>query len=86
MLEKQSFNPDNIALLLLANLPNLTLFQALLHASVAMERKLIVDWVPSCDLEDSSAREVSLLWAPNQFYSSMVLLLMLSRCLFRAEP
>jgi len=28
-----------------------------LHASVAMERKLIVDWVPSCDLEDSSARE-----------------------------
>ena len=51
-----------------------------------MERKLIVDWVPSCDLEDSSAREVSLLWAPNQFYSSMVLLLMLSRCLFCAEP
>jgi hypothetical protein len=57
LLAKQSFNPDNIALFLLDNLPNLTLFQALLHASVAMERKLVVDWVPSCDLEDSSARE-----------------------------
>jgi CTP synthase len=57
LLAKQSFNPDNIALFLLAKLPNLTLFQALLHASVAMERKLVVDWVPSCDLEDSSARE-----------------------------
>jgi hypothetical protein len=67
LLAKQSFNPDNIALFLLDNLPNLTLFQALLHASVAMERKLVVDWVPSCDLEDSSAREVSLLWAPNHF-------------------
>jgi len=35
----------------------LSVLKALLHASVAMERKLIVDWVPSCDLEDSSARE-----------------------------
>lgn len=30
-----------------------------MHASVAMERKLVVEWVPSCDLEDSSAKEVS---------------------------
>ncbi|CAL4962330.1 unnamed protein product [Urochloa decumbens] len=35
----------------------LSVLKALLHASVAMERKLVVDWVPSCDLEDSSARE-----------------------------
>jgi CTP synthase len=40
---------------------NLALFQALCHASVFMERKLVVDWVPSCDLEDSAAKEVSLL-------------------------
>jgi CTP synthase len=32
-------------------------FQALLHASVALDRKLVVDWVPSCDLEDSAATE-----------------------------
>jgi CTP synthase (UTP-ammonia lyase) len=38
----------------------LTLFQALLHASVAMERKLLVEWVCSCDLEDSAAKEVGL--------------------------
>ncbi|AQK67270.1 60S ribosomal protein L29-1 [Zea mays] len=31
--------------------------QALLHASVALDRKLVVDWVPSCDLEDSAAEE-----------------------------
>ncbi|KAF7023025.1 hypothetical protein CFC21_035632 [Triticum aestivum] len=30
---------------------------ALLHASVAMERKLVLEWVPSCDLEDSAAKE-----------------------------
>ncbi|CAO2165777.1 unnamed protein product [Urochloa humidicola] len=35
----------------------LSVSKALLHASVAMDRKLVVDWVPSCDLEDSSARE-----------------------------
>ncbi|OEL28397.1 CTP synthase [Dichanthelium oligosanthes] len=35
----------------------LSVLKALLHASVAMERKLVVDWVPSCDLEDSSAKE-----------------------------
>lgn len=57
-----------ISLFVLTNLLNLTVFQALLHASVAMERKLVVDWVPSCDLEDPSAREVSLLWEPNHFY------------------
>jgi hypothetical protein len=27
-----------------------------------MERKLVVDWVPSCDLEDSAGKEVSLLF------------------------
>uniref|UniRef100_A0A452ZZ04 CTP synthase (glutamine hydrolyzing) n=1 Tax=Aegilops tauschii subsp. strangulata TaxID=200361 RepID=A0A452ZZ04_AEGTS len=31
--------------------------EALLHASVALDRKLVVDWVPSCDLEDSAAVE-----------------------------
>lgn len=35
------------------------LCQALLHASVALDRKLVVDWVPSTDLEDSAAEEVS---------------------------
>ncbi|AQK97029.1 CTP synthase family protein [Zea mays] len=35
----------------------LSVIKALLHASVAMERKLVVEWVPSCDLEDSSAKE-----------------------------
>jgi hypothetical protein len=33
--------------------------QALLHASVALDRKLVVDWVPSCDLEDSAVEVVS---------------------------
>ena len=36
--------------------------QALLHASVALNRKLVVDWVPSCDLEDSTAEEVSFIY------------------------
>ncbi|WVZ69430.1 hypothetical protein U9M48_018218 [Paspalum notatum var. saurae] len=35
----------------------LSVLKALLHASVAVERKLVVEWVPSCDLEDSSAKE-----------------------------
>jgi hypothetical protein len=26
-----------------------------------LDRKLVVDWVPSCDLEDSAAKEVSTL-------------------------
>jgi CTP synthase len=46
----------------MTNLSNLALFQALCHASVFMERKLVVDWVPSCDLEDSAGKEVSLLF------------------------
>ena len=29
-----------------------------MHASVAMERKLVLEWVPSCDLEDSASKEV----------------------------
>ncbi|KAF8726756.1 hypothetical protein HU200_019228 [Digitaria exilis] len=35
----------------------LSVLKALLHASVALGRKLVVDWVPSCDLEDSTAEE-----------------------------
>ncbi|XP_052155494.1 uncharacterized protein LOC127773468 isoform X2 [Oryza glaberrima] len=35
----------------------LSVLKALLHASVALDRKLVVDWVPSCDLEDSAATE-----------------------------
>jgi CTP synthase len=35
----------------------LSVIKALLHASVALDRKLVVDWVASCDLEDSSAKE-----------------------------
>lgn len=32
--------------------------QALLHASVACRRKLVLDWVPAGDLEDITAQEV----------------------------
>ena len=32
--------------------------KALLHASVARNRKLIVDWVPAGDLEDATYNEV----------------------------
>ncbi|KAL5220971.1 hypothetical protein ABZP36_025684 [Zizania latifolia] len=35
----------------------LSVLKALLHASVAMERKLVVEWVPSFDLEDSAVKE-----------------------------
>ncbi|XP_006644451.1 CTP synthase-like [Oryza brachyantha] len=35
----------------------LSVLKALLHASVAMGRKLVVEWVPSCDLEDAAAKE-----------------------------
>uniref|UniRef100_A0A0A9AK08 CTP synthase n=1 Tax=Arundo donax TaxID=35708 RepID=A0A0A9AK08_ARUDO len=35
----------------------LSVLKALCHASVALDRKLVVDWVPSCDLEDSAAKE-----------------------------
>jgi CTP synthase len=35
----------------------LSVLKALLHASVALDRKLVVDWVPSCDLEKSAAKE-----------------------------
>jgi CTP synthase len=37
----------------------LSVLKALLHASVALDRKLVVDWVPSCDLEDSSTNETA---------------------------
>jgi len=33
-------------------------FQALLHASVACCRKLVVDWVAAGELEDITAKEV----------------------------
>lgn len=35
----------------------LSVLKALLHASVACHRKLIVDWVPASDLEDAAANE-----------------------------
>uniref|UniRef100_A0A0D9YCJ5 CTP synthase n=1 Tax=Oryza glumipatula TaxID=40148 RepID=A0A0D9YCJ5_9ORYZ len=35
----------------------LSVLKALLHASVAMGRKLVVEWVPSCHLEDSAVKE-----------------------------
>ncbi|XP_068636881.1 uncharacterized protein [Aristolochia californica] len=35
----------------------LSVLKALLHASVACRRKLIVEWVPSTDLEDQTAKE-----------------------------
>jgi len=33
--------------------------QALLHASVARNRKLTVDWVPAGDLEEATFKEVN---------------------------
>lgn len=38
-----------------------TYFQALLHASTACKKKLVVDWIPSSDLEDSTTLEVCLM-------------------------
>nr|XP_009394136.1 PREDICTED: CTP synthase-like isoform X2 [Musa acuminata subsp. malaccensis] len=35
----------------------LSVLKALLHASVACRRKLVVDWVPSSDLEETAAKE-----------------------------
>ncbi|XP_034692197.1 CTP synthase 1-like [Vitis riparia] len=35
----------------------LSVIKALLHASVAQGKKLIVDWVPACDLEPETAKE-----------------------------
>ncbi|KAJ4981425.1 hypothetical protein NE237_032262 [Protea cynaroides] len=35
----------------------LSVLKALLHASVVCQKKLVVDWVPSCDLEDETAKE-----------------------------
>ncbi|XP_020098859.1 CTP synthase-like isoform X1 [Ananas comosus] len=35
----------------------LSVLKALLHASVVCRRKLVVDWVPSSDLEDATAEE-----------------------------
>lgn len=34
------------------------LFQALLHASVACRKKLVVDWIAAGDLEENSQKEV----------------------------
>ncbi|CAI0546159.1 unnamed protein product [Linum tenue] len=36
----------------------LSVLKALLHASVALQKKLVVDWVPATDLEDETAQEV----------------------------
>ncbi|CAK7335976.1 unnamed protein product [Dovyalis caffra] len=35
----------------------LSLLKALLHASVSLRKKLVVDWVPASDLEDETANE-----------------------------
>ncbi|XP_031392837.1 CTP synthase-like isoform X1 [Punica granatum] len=35
----------------------LSVLKALLHASVAWRKKLVVEWVPACDLEDTTAQE-----------------------------
>lgn len=35
----------------------LSVLKALLHASVACRRKLCIDWVPACDLEDATLAE-----------------------------
>ncbi|XP_042514226.1 CTP synthase-like [Macadamia integrifolia] len=35
----------------------LSVLKALFHASVVCQRKLIVEWVPACDLEDATAKE-----------------------------
>ncbi|XP_057811967.1 uncharacterized protein LOC131026204 [Salvia miltiorrhiza] len=35
----------------------LSVLKALLHASVACHRKLCIDWVPACDLEDATLEE-----------------------------
>ncbi|KAJ7010241.1 hypothetical protein NC653_000857 [Populus alba x Populus x berolinensis] len=35
----------------------LSLLKALLHASVSLRKKLVVDWVPASDIEDETARE-----------------------------
>ncbi|KAF6135212.1 hypothetical protein GIB67_035283 [Kingdonia uniflora] len=36
----------------------LSVLKALLHASIACRRKLIIDWVPASDLEDATAKEI----------------------------
>lgn len=36
--------------------------QALLHASVACHKKLVIEWVAASDLEEITAQEVSLVF------------------------
>lgn len=41
----------------------LSVLKALLHASVACHKKLVIEWVAASDLEEITAQEVSLaLW------------------------
>ncbi|KAJ4702762.1 CTP synthase family protein [Melia azedarach] len=35
----------------------LSVLKALLHASVELRKKLVIDWVPACDLEDATEKE-----------------------------
>ena len=42
--------------------------QALLHASVACHKKLIVEWVAASDLEEITAQEVSLAFVSLSLY------------------
>ncbi|KAJ8460832.1 hypothetical protein OPV22_033758 [Ensete ventricosum] len=47
----------------------LSVLKALLHASVACRKKLVVDWVPSSDLEETTAKE-----APESYKAAWKLL------------
>ncbi|KAG1335183.1 CTP synthase [Cocos nucifera] len=47
----------------------LSVLKALLHASIACHRKLVVDWVPASDLEDTTEKE-----APNLYEKAWSLL------------
>ncbi|CAN1828614.1 CTP synthase [Linum perenne] len=47
----------------------LSVLKALLHASVAFSKKLVVDWVPATDLEDDTGKEVIKL-LQNQYWDS----------------
>ncbi|KAH9795355.1 CTP synthase [Citrus sinensis] len=35
----------------------LSILKALLHASVDLRKKLVIDWIPACDLEDATEKE-----------------------------
>lgn len=51
--------------------PN-TCLQALEHASIVCRRKLVIQWVPASDLEDSAAKEVSDFLSTCQFFTLLL--------------